>query len=156
MSVNCSTGFRAAILGASSFESLFDGGCIEIYSGAQPASADMAPTGILLGRITANGGAWSNGNAANGLKYQRIGHRATNLAGQPWVLKGIADGAAGWFRMRAVSDADDESTTAVRIDGAIGTLEAVGAYQMRLNSLALSASTAAAITSWWFVFPPID
>lgn len=155
MAVNCSTGFRAAILGPTAFESIFNGGCIEVYSGAQPAHADMAPTGVLLGRIT-SGGAWSEGSSTNGLLYQRTGHRVTNSAAQLWALLGVASGTAGWFRMRAISDPGADSLTARRIDGAIGALDAPGDFQLRLRNLTLAPSSSAPITSWWFALPPLD
>lgn len=156
MAVNCSTGFRSAILGPASFESIFNGGCIDIYAGAQPTHADMAPTGTLVGRVTAGGGAWVEGNSENGLAYQRSGHRVTGSAAQPWVLRGLASGTAGWFRMRGVVDPGVLSQVAPRIDGAIGAIDAVGDFQLRLQSTVMSASSAAAITSWWFIFPPLD
>ncbi|HRN29253.1 MAG TPA: hypothetical protein PKZ27_02790 [Rhodocyclaceae bacterium] len=156
MTVNCSTGFRARILGSSSFESIFNGGCIEVYSGAQPMHADMEPSGALVGRITREGLAWSNGNPTNGLLFSRDGHHVTNAPTQAWVLKGQSTGTAGWARLRAVSDSGAMSSTTPRIDMALGPLEGVGDYQVRLPTLALTASTTIPISSWWFVFPPLD
>lgn len=156
MSVNVSTGFRARILGPHSFESIFNGGCIEVRSGTQPDHADMAPTGTLLARITLNGATWTEGSSVNGLTFNRTGHRVTNPLAPPWVLDGIATGTARWFRVRGITDAGLLSTTLPRIDGSIGLPEEDGDYQMRLPILTLSASTATPITSWWFVFPPLD
>lgn len=44
-----------AMLGTLGFVGAMQRGCIEIYSGAMPITADAAPTGTLLGRITNNG-----------------------------------------------------------------------------------------------------
>jgi len=156
MSVNVSTGFRARLLGPQSFEQIFGGGCIEIRSGVQPAHADMAVVGTLLGRITANGAVWTPGSSVNGLTFNRAGHRITNPAAPPWVLDGLASGMATWFRLRGVTDNGLLSTEAPRIDGAIGQLEDEGDFQMLLPTTAISASTAIPIASWWFVFPPLD
>lgn len=156
MSVNASKGFRGRILGTASFESLFTGGCIEIRSGAQPANADMAPTGVLLGRITHNGLVWTEGSPTNGLNFMRNGHRITNHPAQPWVLDGLANGVAGWMRLRGVNDPGTLSTSAPRIDGAVGPLDVLGDFQLLLPTTTISASSAIPITSWWFVFPPLD
>ena len=156
MSVNVSTGFRARLLGPQSFEQIFGGGCIEIRSGVQPEHADMAVVGTLLGRITSNGAEWTEGSSVNGLTFNRAGHRITNPAAPPWLLDGLATGMATWFRLRGISDPGTLSTSAPRIDGAIGYLEEVGDFQMRLPTTAISASTTIPIESWWFVFPPLD
>lgn len=156
MSVNASTGFRARLLGPQSFEQIFGGGCIEVRSGVQPETADMAVVGTLLGRITANGGLWTEGSSVNGLTFNRAGHRITNPAAPPWILDGLASGMATWFRLRGISDPGTLSLSAPRIDGAIGQLEDIGDFQMRLPTTAISASTAIPIESWWFVFPPLD
>ena len=47
-----------AMLGTLGFVGAMQRGCIDIYSGAMPITADAAPTGTLLGRITSNGGAF--------------------------------------------------------------------------------------------------
>lgn len=156
MAVNCSTGFRARIMGPSSFESIFNYGSIEIRTGSQPPSADAPATGLLVARITAGGGEWSAGSNANGLRFTRDGHVARNDASQDWRLAGIAAGTAGWFRL--VANAPDDglhSLTLPRIDGAIGPLEGAGDFQMRLPTLSLTPSTAVAIPSWWFLLPPL-
>lgn len=44
-----------AMLGTLGFTGAMQRGCIEIRSGAMPITADAAPTGVLLGRITNNG-----------------------------------------------------------------------------------------------------
>lgn len=48
-----------AMLGTLGFVGAMQRGCIDIYSGAMPITADAAPTGTLLGRITSNGGAFT-------------------------------------------------------------------------------------------------
>lgn len=52
-----STGLRNFLLSGGAFRDAFNGGKLEIYSGAQPASPDDAPTGTLLCTITDASGA---------------------------------------------------------------------------------------------------
>lgn len=53
MTLRYSTGVRNFIMGHGSLKQAFQNGRIEIYTGAQPASADAAVTGTLLCTITA-------------------------------------------------------------------------------------------------------
>ena len=57
MTIRLSTGLRNHLLSGGSWRSAFNGGKLEIYTGAQPASADTAPSGTLLVTITASSGA---------------------------------------------------------------------------------------------------
>lgn len=52
MGQRLSTGLRNNIIGAIGFAASFAGGVIDIYSGSQPATADSAVTGTLLGRVS--------------------------------------------------------------------------------------------------------
>lgn len=54
MTLRFSTGARAGLLQSSGFSGMFNRGSIRIYSGAQPATADSAATGTLLGTVTAS------------------------------------------------------------------------------------------------------
>jgi len=53
MALKYSVGARAFVMGQGSFKSAFQNGKIEIYTGAQPATAEAAVTGTLLCTITA-------------------------------------------------------------------------------------------------------
>ncbi len=57
MSIQQSTGLRNHLQQGGSFRSAFQGGKLSIYSGAQPANADAAPSGTLLVTITDGAGA---------------------------------------------------------------------------------------------------
>ena len=57
MPVRLSTGLRAAINGPLGFAGAFNLGSISIYTGSQPATADSAASGTLLGTVTAASGA---------------------------------------------------------------------------------------------------
>jgi len=154
MAVRTSTGYEALIMGPNAFDTIFHNGCIEIRSGPQPVSADAAATGTLLARVTANGGAWTQGNAANGLRFARDGRFAMKLATQRWVIKGIASGVAGWFRLRRNGiDAGGESLILPRIDGAIALPDSPGEAQLFIPTLAMTPSTTIELPSWWFAKP---
>ncbi len=156
MSAICSTGFRSKILGTFTFEALFNGGCIEIYSGAPPASADAAPTGTLLARITRESKPWTPGSPTNGLTFHRLGVGVTMPDTQPWGLLGLAAGTAGWCRLRGMSDPGGVSTTHPRIDGVVGLRDTPGDFQLRLGTNAMVPDLTIPITSWWFLLPPLS
>jgi hypothetical protein len=113
MALRLSTGARNGLLGASGIETLFNGGKIRIYSGAQPASADYAETGSLLVTITSTSGTAGVvfGTAANGV----ITKEATVWSG---VI--AAAGNAGWFRLYGTAGTTGSSATEVRMDGNVG------------------------------------
>lgn len=57
MTIRISTGVRNGVGGSLGFAGAFNKGSIRIYSGAQPASANAAATGTLLGVVTLSSGA---------------------------------------------------------------------------------------------------
>lgn len=71
---------------------------LEIYTGTQPASANNAASGTLLGTIT-------------GITWTTTGNPAT-LAGSTDDTNAAASGTAGWGRFRNAGDT-------VRVDGAV-------------------------------------
>ncbi|MDR1076357.1 MAG: hypothetical protein LBL59_08715 [Xanthomonadaceae bacterium] len=124
---------------------------IEIRSGAQPASADAAATGVLLARITRDGADWSEGPAVAGLAFVADGRHARKSPAQSWQLRGLASGEAGWFRLiSSVADAGTTSTQFARIDGAIGLEGQTGDFQAFLKTLAITPDTTIEIADWWY------
>lgn len=121
MAARTSTGFVSALLSGSSFPEIFLNGCIEVYSGLQPASADAAVTGTMLATVTRDGGSWVAGAPGAGLRFSTSGRFATKDFDHLWIMTGIATGVAGWYRLRGnTADAGGISTTLPRLDGAIG------------------------------------
>ena len=57
MTIRQSTGLRNLLCGNDGFASAFKNGEIRIYTGTQPATADAAVTGTLLGVVTKDGAA---------------------------------------------------------------------------------------------------
>lgn len=156
MATYSSTALRALML--EQFIKALKYGCIEIYSGPQPDNADAAIAGTLLARVTKNGGAWTAGSSANGLTFVRDGIYAGKESADTWLLKGIATGTAGWFRLRANSaDAGAQSTSLYRADGAIGLDGDTGDYQLWLpDTLAITASSSIAVTAFRYALPPLS
>lgn len=52
MTIRLSTALRNNIVGSTGVAASFQGGVIDVYSGTQPATADSAATGTLLGRVS--------------------------------------------------------------------------------------------------------
>lgn len=121
MTIRLSTGLRNALIGTGGgLASVFANGIIEIYSGAQPANADAAPTGTLLGTVTKDAGAFTPGVATNGLTWAAAANGAVTKSTDNWQFTGVAAGTAGWFRLKGNAvDAGGVSTTAPRLDGSI-------------------------------------
>lgn len=125
MNLRSSAGLRNGVANVGSYISLLENCVIEIRSGSQPASADDAASGTLLGTVTLDGGAFTPGSPTNGLNFELSGTTAGQIqkpSGDTWRMTGLANGTAGHFRVKAnAADAGGPSTTAIRMDGSIGT-----------------------------------
>lgn len=152
MAVRTSTGFAEMSLGPMSFNDIFDGGSIAVYTGTQPETADDAATGTLLGRITLDGGAWTAGDPANGLLFDRIGRYALKRVEDSWVLKGSSPGLAGWARLVGnAPDSGDISLSLPRIDMAVGLVDDTGDAQLRLPNPTIASGSSIEILQWFFL-----
>jgi hypothetical protein len=90
MAVKLSTGLRDFLLGEGSLRKAFEDAVLNIYSGAAPASADDAPTGTLLAKITKASGAVAAGARSTPRRYKvNIG---THVSGQTFKLNVTVDG----------------------------------------------------------------
>jgi hypothetical protein len=119
MSYRLSTGMRNKLNdgGATGgYKGALNLGFIAIMTGSQPATGDAAATGTLLGTVSVNGG-------GTGLTFDAsVAGVLSKAAAETWRFTGLADGVAGWFRFYASGDTiTNVSTTAARLDGAIGT-----------------------------------
>lgn len=154
MALQVSTGFKKEILGPRSFAQIFRYGAIFLYSGTQPLTADHAVTGTLLAKVTADGLPWNPGAILNGLLFQQIDEWMRNDPAQRWVLKGVAPGTAGYFRlMENEPGGTAASLTHCRIDGAVGTDPSTA--QLRLSSPVIDTSTSLAIDRFYYTLPPV-
>lgn len=156
MTANVSTGALASLFDGIGFKTLFDYGTIEIRSGTQPATADDAATGTLLARVTQNGGAWVAGTHTNGLKFQRTQRYMLADPAQMWRVAGVANGAAGWFRLVANTyDDGAASQDAARIDGTVGLVGTAGDIQLYMHDTNVTTETNTPFIGWAFSLPPL-
>jgi len=120
MTIRFSTGLKNSILGSVGFKGELDAGTIQIYTGAQPSSADAAATGTLLGTVTDNAG---SSFPADYLNFDAPADAViSKAAAETWKFLGVAAGTAGWFRFIGTPVSDDGSTqssTYPRMDGSI-------------------------------------
>lgn len=129
-------------------------GAIYIYSGSQPATADAAPTGTLLGIATVGAGSWTAvSNLTNGLDFAAASAGTLTKSGsETWQFVGIADGTAGWFRHVSGVAADSLTTDTnvyPRIDGRISTSGA----EMSLSNLSIVTGATTTIDAYSIAFP---
>ena len=112
---------------------LNSGGTVQIRSGAQPANADTAASGTLLGTLTLSATAF--GSAASGTAT------ANTITGDS---SADATGTAGWFRALT-------SGAAAVIDGSITATG--GGGDMQLDSVSIVASGTINVTAWTITLP---
>ena len=149
MTVRLSTRTRTNLAGTTGFGATFANGVIDIYSGTQPATADAAITGTLLGRVTLNSGAFTAGSPTNGLTFATAADGAISKSGV-WSFNGLAAGTAGWFRLKGNAlDNDGVSTTLPRVDGSI----AVSGADMSLSNIAIAIGAPNTIDSFVWTQP---
>lgn len=136
MAERLSTGFVNAVNATGSVKSVMADGVIYIYSGTQPATADAVESGTLLMVITVNAGAFTPGSATNGLEMGTSTDGVlSKAAGETWKGVGLAAAGtgttAGWYRWYSNARTQGASTSAIRVDGAIGT---TSSYEMQLTN----------------------
>lgn len=135
MATRISTAARNAA--ANAIVDLLDGGAgagtIQIRTGSQPASANDAATGTLLGTLTLSDPAF--GNAATGVAT------ASEITSDS---SADATGTAGWFRAL-------DSTGATVLDGSITATG--GGGDLTLDSVSIVAGGTIAVTSWTVTMP---
>ena len=120
MAIKNSTGLRNAMLATGSAKAALDGGRINIYAGAAPATADDAVGGAtLLCAITLNGtgtGILFDTAAVNGVLAKK--------PSETWSGAIASTGTAAWYRHVAAADDGTLSTTAPRLQGTVALIGA--------------------------------
>lgn len=119
---------------------------INIYTGAQPASANDAATGTLLVQIT------KGGDGSTGLTWEPASGNgvASKPVSDTWQGTASATGTAGWFRcFEEGDDPSASSTTAARFDGSIATSGA----QINMTSTSISSGSVQTISSFTYTDP---
>ncbi len=149
MTIRLSTGLRNNLVGTTGFASTFADGVIEIRTGTQPASADNAASGTLLGTVTLASGAFTPGSSTNGLTFGAPSAGTVSKSGT-WSMVGIAAGTAGHFRLKGNAlDDGSSSTTLPRLDGSIGTSGA----DMNLSNISIAIGAPVTIDSFNWTQP---
>jgi hypothetical protein len=116
--IKLSTGLRQALAISGSLKATLDGGLVQIYSGAIPASADAAlGSAVLLNEISVGG----DGTPVTFEAAAPGGILVKNVA-ETWVGTNEADGTPTFFRYVKNGDAGDASASAVRFQGTAGPL----------------------------------
>lgn len=136
MTLRISPGMRNAMLDAifNATGTSVDSYILEIRSGAQPATADLAPTGTVLASIT--------------LPADAFGAAATNQvakAGTWQDASADATGTAGWWRIRASGDAGTTNNADKRYDGAVTATG--GGGELELQNTSITTGQTLTITS---------
>lgn len=149
MTIRLSTQLRNNLAGTTGFASTFANGVVEIYSGSQPASADAAVTGTLLGVITLGSGAFTPGSPTNGLTFAAASGGAVSKSGV-WSCSGLAAGVAGWFRLKGNAvDAGGVSTVLPRLDGSV----AVSGADMNLSNITFFVNAPVTVDTFTWTQP---
>lgn len=124
---------------------IFRNGRINLYTGAQPATADTAASGTLLCTYTLDGG------GSVGLTWDEPAAGVISKSStEAWQGTAVATGTAGWFRY--YEEGDDPSllsTVFARFDGAVATSGA----ELNLSSTSIVTSAIQTITSATFTIP---
>lgn len=138
-----STGTRAALLGTSGVRELLSGGWVDIYTGSQPLTADLAETGTKLATISSTSGT----GAADGVILGTAGTVGIMPIGLPaWSGVVTAAGIAGWFRFYGSSGTGGlhgSSGTGIRVDGNCG----ISGADMTLTHTNLALDSTLTITA---------
>jgi hypothetical protein len=130
---------------ARALKDLFYLGFLNIYSGSQPATGDLAPSGNLLVTIYSDG-------AAVGLSFDEAASgTVSKKSTETWSGTAVGAGTqnAGWFRLIVPGDSGAGSTTDERIDGAVATSGA----ELNLNSISITNGVVIAISTFQITVP---
>jgi hypothetical protein len=128
---------------AKSFQDVFYKGFLEIYSGAQPSSANDAPTGTLLCTI------YSNGTSEGLTCDDAVSGQISKAAAETWSGTSTATGTAGWFRLKAAGDGGASSQTDERLDGSVATSGA----QLNMSSTTITSGAVQTISTFAITMP---
>lgn len=152
MAERLSTGLADYINATGSVKAAFTNSVIHIYSGTQPATADAAETGDLLMILTESAGAFVSGAPGNGLNMDvSTGGVLAKAVAETWQGVGLAAAGvgtvAGYFRWYANTVVTGISTTAVRMDGAIGSS---ASYEMQMSNTTIVEAGPATVNTFTY------
>jgi len=133
-----------------SVSDLFRNCIIDVYSGSQPATADLTESGTKLVSITLSSGAFSAGSPVNGINFGAVASGVlSKKADETWSGVGLATGTAGWFRVYPNSYVTGASSTEVRLDGSVST----SGSQFNMSNTAVSIGGTSTVDSVQLTLP---
>lgn len=135
-----------------SLSDLFQNCVIDVYSGAQPTTADAAETttSVKLFTVTLSSGAFSAGSPVNGINFGEVSSGILSKeAGETWSGVGVANGTAGWFRIYDNAYTAGASSSAIRLDGAVATSGA----QFNMTNTTVSTGATSTVDSVQLTLP---
>lgn len=156
MAIRLSTELGNRILNADGMKSILDNGFIAIYTGSQPASADLAATGSLLAVIYSDGI-----TASAGLTFDApVANLLSKAAAEVWSGTTLLTGTAGWFRYyefntdvptSLTEGAKDDSVSLdnSRIDGSIG----ISGADLNISSTTFTAGALQTLSTFNITMP---
>lgn len=156
MAEKFSTGLRNAMLETASLKDIMADGIICIYGGTQPADADTTEgSATLLMKLTLSGGAFTPGSATNGINLgTATGGVISKASLETWSGVGLAAAGTGttatWFRYYDNDMVTGTSTTAKRIDGAIGSSTS---YDMRMSNTTIVEDGPSTVSTFTITIP---
>lgn len=115
-----STGLRDHLLATGDFQSGVDGGAIFIYGGTAPASADAALSGNPLLCVISNDAAGTGITMAD----TPVGGVLSKNPSEIWRGLILLSGLATFYRFQALDDDGLLNTSAKRVQGSVGTVNA--------------------------------
>lgn len=145
MTLLASTGLRNQLLTQDSLQTVLAYGCLKIYAGTVPSTADASlGSATLLCTITSSGtgvGILLSSTATSGA--------VPKAPGEVWSGANVASGTATFFRHVLLSDDGTSSTTQPRLQGTIAT----SAADMIMTSTSLTAAAITTIDSYSVTWP---
>ena len=134
-----------------SLNDLFKHGVLHIYSGDQPASADLIETGTKRLEISAGGVTHVPATGLYGLEFEDDPSSGSlaKLSGQSWEDDALNTGTIGWFRFYNQAAVVGASTTAIRFDGSV----ALSGAQLNVASIDVTQGVAFVINSFNLIVP---
>jgi hypothetical protein len=144
MAIRLSTGLRSALLGGTGgtqgLKNILDGGVLDIFTGAQPASADSVETGSKLVRISSTSGV----GVSDGLRFGTASSGVLPLTTPTWQGAVILAGVAGWARFYGTGGTSGTSSTEKRLDMSVG----VSGADLNLTHTSLALDTTLTIKTF--------
>lgn len=136
--VIASTGLKAAMLNAGGFKETMDGAEFRLYAGIVPTHAnDSIGAATLLCTIK---------NGASGVTFDETTTPGTLVkpAGETWSGTNVAGGTATFYRLVLPADTGAASTSAPRVQGTVGVIDA----NINLSSVGLVNAAPQSLTSY--------